>query len=164
MPIHPVKAGIEYIGKLNPNNFYMTLDPRGLHVGIIVELSAYRFQALDLGMNLDYWNWVDEFWAFSNFYQILSKLDEIAPRPFGAIIPTRYDKLLYSGKIHFLTALRHSARLKAAWTDALLDYERKKESKWRYWSWYGSWLIKVQDALKSHLEMMTEHQAHESNN
>ena len=142
----------------------MTLETKSLHVGIVVEISDYRFHALDMGMNLDYWNWVDQLWAFSNFYQILFILDEIAPRPFGAIIPTRYDKLLYSGKIHPRTALRHSAHFKAAWTDALLEKKKKKESKWRYWSRYGSWLIKVQDALKEHLEMMAEHQVHESNN
>ncbi len=164
IPIHPVKDAIKLVTDFHPQRFYMTLETKSLHVGIVVEISDYRFHALDMGMNLDYWNWVDQLWAFSNFYQILFILDEIAPRPFGAIIPTRYDKLLYLGKIHPRTALRHSAHFKAAWTDALLDYERKKESKWRYWSRYGSWLIKVQDALKEHLEMMAEHQVHESNN
>ena len=159
MPIHPVKEGIKFVTELHPKNFYMTLETKDLHVGIIVELSDYRFQALDLGMTLDYWNWIDQLWAFSNFYQILSVLDEIAPRPFGAIIPTQFDKQLYEGKIPPLTALRHSAHLKAAWTDALFDYERKKESEWHYRSRYGGWLIKVQDALKDHLEMMSEYQA-----
>ncbi len=158
MPIHPVKDGIKSIADFHPESFYMTLETKSLHVGVIVKLSDYRFQALDLGMSLDYWNWVDQFWAFSNFHQILSILDESAPQPFGALIPTRYDKQLYEGRIHPLVALRHSAHLKTAWTDALLDYERKKERKWLYWSRYGSWLIKVQDALKEHLEMMAEHQ------
>jgi hypothetical protein len=159
MPIHPVKDGIKYFADFHPKSFYMTLETTSLHVGIIMELRDYRYQALDLGMNLDYWNWIDQLWAFSNFYKILSILDEIAPRPFGAIIPTRYDKQLYAGKIHPLTALRHSSHLKAAWTDALLDYQREEESEWHYWRRYGGWLIKVQDALKEHLEMMAKHEA-----
>lgn len=158
MPLHPVEDALQCIADFQPKNFYMTLETGNLHVGIIVKLSDYRFQALDLGLDLDYWNWVDDLWAFSNFYKIVSVLDDVAPRSFGAIIPTRYDKQLYEGKIHPLTALRHSAHLKAAWTDALLDYERKEESEWHYWSRYGSWLIKVQDALKEHLEMMAQHQ------
>lgn len=164
MPIHPVKDAIKIVTEFHPKRFYMTLETKSLHVGIVVELSDYRFQTLDLGMNLDYWNWVDQLWAFSNFYQILSILDEIAPRPFGAIIPNRYDKQLYEGKIHPLTALQHSAHVKAAWTDALLDYHRQKNSAWQYRSRYGSWLIKVQDALKEHLEMMAEHQAQKETN
>lgn len=158
MPIHPVKDGIKLIADLHLESFYMTLETKSLHVGIIVKLSDYRFQALDLGMSLDYWNWVDQFWAFSNFYQILLALDNIAPQPFGAVIPTRYDKQLYAGKIHPLTALQHATPLKAAWTDALLDYERKKETKWNYGLRYGLWLIKVQDALKTHLETAAAHQ------
>lgn len=152
MPIHPVKDGIQFVTDFHPKRFYMTIETKSLHVGIIVELRDYRYQALDLGMNLDYWNWVDQLWAFSNFYQVLSILEEIAPRPFGAIIPTRYDKQLYEGKIHPLTALQHSAHHKAAWTDALLDYHRQENSTWHYRSRYGSWLIKVQDALREHLK------------
>jgi hypothetical protein len=156
MPIHPVNDGIKFFTDLHPKSYYMTLETKSLHVGIVVEISDYRFQALDLGMNLDYWNWVDQLWALNSFYQILSILDEAAPRPFGAVIPTRYDKQLYEGNIHPLTALRHSAHFKAAWTGALLDYERKKESTWRYRLRYGNWLIKMQDALKNHFEMVAE--------
>jgi hypothetical protein len=159
MPVHPVTAGIKFFTELHPKNFYMTLETKGLHVGIIVQISDYHFLALDLGLSLDYWNWVDQLWAFSNFYQILYLLDEMAPRPFGAIIPTRIDRQLYEGKIHPLTALQHSTCRKAAWTDALLDYRRQERSAWHYRSHYGGWLIKVQDALNDHLEMMAEHQA-----
>ena len=159
LPLHPVETAIQRINDLHPKNFFMTLETVSLHVGIVVELRDYRFQTLDLGMNLDYWNWADQLWAFSSFFQILTALDKIASRPFGAIIPTRYDQHLYEGKIHPLTVLRRSAHLKAAWTDALLDYQRIKASKWHYRIRYGSWLIKVQDALKNHFEWMAKGQA-----
>lgn len=158
MPIHPISEGIKLLADLQPKNCYVTLETRTLHVGIIAELSDYKYQALELGMNLDYWNWVDQLWAFGNFYQILSILDDKYPLPLGVIIPPKYDNLLYKGKIHPRTALQHSSPRKASWPQALLDYERKKESGWYYRTHYGSWVINVQDAFKDHFRMLRENQ------
>lgn len=54
MRIHPVQDSIDFFEGFHSNNFHLTLDTKNLHVGIVIKISDWRYQTLDLGMSLDF--------------------------------------------------------------------------------------------------------------
>ena len=77
-------------------------QPLQLNVGLIVQTGKYRYQVMDTGVTLDFWNWIDSHWAIPAFYHFLKDLSDPWHDIDGVCLPTRYDKQLFNGEIHFL--------------------------------------------------------------
>jgi transcriptional regulator with XRE-family HTH domain len=156
LPFYPLEKITQIIKELEPKQIYLTLETKELHIGLIFQLDDYRFRTFDLGMCLDFWNWVDHFSAINYFYDFLSWLCDRISLPFGCMIPNSYDKQLYRGSIHPITAIKQSKQLSASWPEELLDYQHKNKSASYCRSHYGRWILGVQEEFEKRLDKFTD--------
>lgn len=149
--LNPIEKGIEYCFKLNPQEFFLTLDKKRLHVGLIVQTSKYRYQVLESGVTLDFWNWVESYWAIPAFYNFLKKLSDPWHDIDGVFLPTKYDKQLYDGEIHFLTARRNSDRGGGDLVYDILDIDHTRTDIFPYSKIYGgNWMDRVHAVFREY--------------
>jgi hypothetical protein len=128
--LNPVEAGLEFCASLNPHEYFFTLDKKELHAGIVIQTGKYRFQVLETGITLDFWNWVESYWAITRFYHFLKELSDSWHHDIESIIiPTRFDKQLFDGDIHFLSAIRNSDGPFPGFLHDLLDINHDRLSR-----------------------------------
>lgn len=144
----PVSEGLDFIAKLKPQKVYFLLGRSAIAInnlvtGIVVQTDKYRYQVIDYGMHLDFWNWYDELGYVPLFYDFLSVLWDRYYGPYGIVIPIRYSKQLYEGKIHFHEAIRHANGKYLFWPNAVLDINYERQSKTYYERYYGKWISRV---------------------
>ncbi len=145
---NPASEGLDFIAKLKPKKVYFVLGRsfiaiNNLVAGVVVQTDKYRYQVIDYGMHLDFWNWSDQLGYVLLFYDFLSILWDRYHGPHGIVIPIRYSEQLYEGKIHFHEALKHANGRYLFWPNAILDVEYKHQSKAHYERYYGKWISRV---------------------
>lgn len=150
--LNPIDEDLAYCAELNPQEYFLTLDKKQLHVGLVVQTSKYRYQVLETGVTLDFWNWVDQRWAIPAFYHFLKELSDPWHDIVGISLPSHYDKLLYRGEIHFLTALRNETRHARDLLYDLLDLDHTRLDVYPYSKTYGgNWMDRAHEEFKKHL-------------
>ncbi len=152
-----IEDGLKQCVSLNPQEYYFTLDKKQLHAGIVVQVSEYRFQVLETGISLDFWNWIDSHWAIARFYHFLDELTNSWHDIRSVFLPTNIDRQLYDGEIHFLSALRNNNGLAVGFLYDLLDLGQHRLNPQSPSKVYGiSSLRKIQDYFKWYLNREQE--------
>ncbi|MBK9207787.1 MAG: hypothetical protein IPL71_05595 [Anaerolineales bacterium] len=146
---NPINRDLQYCDSLNPIEYFLTLEPKSLHTGLIVQTNKYCFQTIETGVNLNLWDWLEDHWAIPAFYKFLKALSDPWHDIDGIIINASDDKRLYDGSIHFSAV----SRMKK--TDLIYDILDINETRGvvaRYSKTYGgNWMHKVHDTFKKYL-------------
>ena len=122
-------------------------------MGLVAQLSKYRYQVLETEVTLDFWNWIDQYWAIPAFYHFLKELSDPWHDIVGISLPTRYDTQLYRGEIHFLTALRSQTREARDLVYDLLDLDHTRLNIYPYAKTYGgNWMDRVHEEFRKYLD------------
>ena len=151
--LNPIEEDLAYCASLNPQEYFLTLDKKQLHVGLVAQLSKYRYQVLETEVTLDFWNWIDQYWAIPAFYHFLKELSDPWHDIVGISLPTRYDTQLYRGEIHFLTALRSQTREARDLVYDLLDLDHTRLNIYPYAKTYGgNWMDRVHEEFRKYLD------------
>jgi transcriptional regulator with XRE-family HTH domain len=152
--LNPIEDDLAYCASLNPQEYFLTLDKKQLHVGLVAQIGKYRYQVLDAGVTLDFWNWIDERWAIPAFYNFLERLSNSWHDIRGIIIPPNIEKQLYKEEIHFLTARRNADRYGGDLLYDILDIKETREKPFLTYSkaYGGDWMNRVHDYFKEYLE------------
>lgn len=151
--LRSIQDDLEYCASLKPQEYFLTLDKKQLHIGLVVQTSEYRYQVMDTGVTLDFWNWIDSHWAIPAFYHFLKDLSDPWHDIVGISLPTRCDKQLYNGEIHFLTALRNDTREAGDLVYDLLDlYDTRLDFPYSK-KYGGNWMDRVHEEFKKHVHI-----------
>jgi|GEM_PF-1900845 len=152
--LRPIEEDLEYLASLNAQEYFLTLEKKELHVGLVAQIGKYRYQVLDTGVTLDFWEWADEFWAIPAVYHFLKGLSDSCHDIEGVIFPLDYEKKLFEGDIHFLAARRNADRYGRNLLHDILDInETRLTSSLTYSKAYGSnWMHKTHEELKKYLD------------
>lgn len=149
--LNPIKDDLDRCAKLNPTEYFLTLNSKDLHVGLVAQIGDHRYQAFDTGVTLDFWNWVESHWAISRFYKFLKALSDPWHDIDGLLITPAEDKKLYSGETHFQD-LSSGRR-----TDLVYDILDINETRLHLTSYKrrygGDWMHRVHDEFKYYLEL-----------
>ena len=146
--LRPIEEDLNYCKSLNPKEYFLTLEPKSLHVGLVAQTGNYRYQVLETGISLDFWNWIDELWSIPAFYKFLKALSDPWQDIDGWILNPSDDKKLYNGDIHFLaTARKHNKGL----LYDILDVDETSGGVLPYSRHYGNWMHKVHEEFKKYL-------------
>jgi hypothetical protein len=146
--LRPIEEDLNYCKSLNPKEYFLTLEPKSLHVGLVAQTGNYRYQVLETGISLDFWNWIDELWSIPAFYKFLKALSDPWHDIDGWILNPSDDKKLYNGDIHFLaTARKHNKSL----LYDILDVDETSGGVSSYSRRYGNWMYKVHEEFKRYL-------------
>jgi hypothetical protein len=153
---YPVKKGLEYIVKLNPKKVFFTLGlpnhglenllPENLSTGIVVQTGKYRYQVIDYGMSLNFWEWIENFGLISPYFEFLSILLDRYYGHNGIALSRSQHKQLFEGKIHFISALKQADGKYSNWPEAVLDTNYQKHPKTFYEKRYGKWVTKLHNS------------------
>ena len=150
----PVDADLEYCSGLNPQEYFLTLDKKSLHVGLIAQTSEYRYQVIDTGVMLNFWAWTESYWAIPAFYDFLDRLSGPWHDIDGVVLPPQYDQKLFKGDIHFLTAYAYADRFGGDLLYDLLDLDNTRNEVLSYAKKYGgNWMPKVHDGFRKYLKL-----------
>jgi hypothetical protein len=150
--LNPIEADLEYCASLHPEEYFLILDKKALHIGLVAQTSKYSYKVFDTGVKLDFWNWVDEHWAIPAFYNFLQKLSDSWHDIDGVVIPANIYKKLWEGEIHFLTALSHKDHRGGDLLYDILDIDETRTGLTSYYQRYGgNWMHRVHEELKKHL-------------
>lgn len=157
----PIQMGLDLIARLKPRIVYFVLGYsavaiQNLTTSIVVQTDKYRYQVIDYGMHLDFWNWEDQLGYIPLFYEFLSALWDRYYGPYGIFISTGYCKQLLEGKIHFQEAARHSNGKYFFWPNAVLDVDYKDQEKSFYERYYGKWITRVHNGFKEITTLISE--------
>lgn len=151
--LNPIQKDLEFCASLNPREYYITLEKKSLHVGLVVQTGEYFYKVIETGITLDFWKWVESYWAIPAFYHFLRALSDPWHDINGVIIPSAYDKKLFKGEIHFLSAARNAGRFGRNLLYDLLDLNETRSSISDYSRIYGgSWMPRVHDYWKTYLQ------------
>jgi len=153
--LHPVEAALQVCAKLKPQEYFFTLETKGLHVGIVAQTGKYRYQALETGINLNFWAWAEQpHWAVLAFYKFLKAWSESWHDIYGMIINPSDDKKLYKGEIHFLS-IEFQRNVNLVYD--ILDIDESRLMVSSYSRVYGgNWMHKVHDTFKAYLKRDAE--------
>ena len=147
--LNPIEDDLAYCASLKPQEYFLTLDKKQLHVGLVVQISKYRYQVLEMGVTLDFWNWIDAHWAIPAFYNFLKNLSDPWHDITGVFLSTKYGKQLFDGEIHFLTALRNAEDYGGDLLYDLLDIDHHRLDLFPYSKTYGgNWMDRVHDVFR----------------
>lgn len=152
MSIHPDANLLERILSKNPQKLFLTLERRDYRVGIVSQLDKYLFKIVDFGMNLDFWNWVESFWAIREFYYFLYRLTKKPINVEGRILPCQDEKKLFNGEIHFFTALRNTKIRGFDLPYDLIDLDNHRASNRPHSKTYGKWIDRTHEYFRKYLE------------
>lgn len=156
--LNPIEEGLQQCADLNPLEYFFTLELKGLHVGLIAQTGKYRYQVLETGITLDFWNWIDAHWAIPAFYRFLKALSDPWHDIRGVIINLSDDKKLYNGNVHFLAT---SWKLNLNIVYDILDIDESRLRRSSYSKMYGgNWMSKVHDVFREYLKMDMERNKH----
>jgi hypothetical protein len=150
--IHPndMNKGVDYFEKMNPQEYFLTLESKSLHVGFAIKTEGFCYQVFETQISLDFWGWLDDHWVIPIFYNFLKDLRNHQNSIGGVILDKKYDKDLYGGNVHFLGLDGSQADL---FLLHLLDIEEKIYDANFYSRIYnGNWINKVHSSFKAHLE------------
>lgn len=136
----------------DPRYIFLTIDPRSLFVGICVQVSDYRWYVYDLNMALNFWEWVENFWAIPQFYAFLHIISEIFTyKVFGYKITQAQHEQLYNGLVHPAHILSTACPTQYSWAvESLLDLEHHKTDASGYTKQYGRWITRVHKEFKKY--------------
>ena len=153
MGFNPVSEGLDFIAKLKPQKVYFILGRGSIAInnlvtGIVVQTDKYRYQVIDYGMHLDFWNWSDQLGYIPLFYDFLSVLWDRYYGPYGIVIPTQYSEQLFQGKIHFHEAIKHLNGQYRFWPNAVLDVNYEHQTRSYYERHYGKWMSRIHSSYK----------------
>ena len=153
-----IQEDLEYCASLQPQEYFLILDKKSLHVGLIAQTGKYRYQVIETGVTLDFWTWVDTHWAISAFYHFLKALSDPWHDIDGIILPSQYDKKLFQGEIHYLAALRNADRFGGDLLYDLLDLDETRLSRQEFYArkYGGDWMHKVHQYFKEYLQLEKE--------
>ncbi len=150
--LRSVKHDLDYLTNLKPREYFLTLEKKSLHIGLIVQTADYRYQVIETGVDLKFWNWVDEHWAISAFYHFLKDLSDPWHDIDGVILPAQFEKKLFKGEIHFLVARRNAERYGRNLLYDLLDFDETRGGVASYSRRYGwNWMHRVHEEFKYYL-------------
>lgn len=151
--LRSIEKDLQYCASLEPQEYFLTLDKKSLHVGLIAQISEYRYQVMETWTDLKFWSWVDDQWAIPAFYHFLKNLSDPWHDIIGISLPTRYDKQLYNGEIHFLTALRNETGEAGDLVYDLLDlYSTRLDLPYSK-KYGGNWMDRVHEEFKKHIHI-----------
>jgi hypothetical protein len=152
--LRDIKEDLKRCAEIHPVEYFFTLELKSLHVGLVAQTGDYRYQVFDTGVTLDFWDWVDEHWAISQFYKFLKALSDPWHDIRGLILSPSDDKKLYDGDIHFLGT---SGKLNLNIVYDILDLDETRLIRPSYSRMYGgNWMSKVHDYFREHLKMDAE--------
>jgi transcriptional regulator with XRE-family HTH domain len=156
--LNPVEDDLRNCASLNPQKYYLTIDKKQLHMGLVLQTAKYQFQVMETGVHLDFWNWVDELWAISAFYNLLIGISSQSKRTIMTVfLPTRFDKRLYEGNIHFLFSLNNSEMITPGFLYDLLDIDQHTNSPSPHSKFYGiNSFDRIQEYFKEYIERKKE--------
>ena len=151
---NPINRDLQYCDSLKPIEYFLTLEPKSLHTGLIVQTNKYRFQTIETGVNLNLWDWFEDHWAIPAFYKFLKALSDPWHDIDGIIINAGDDKRLYDGSIHFSSVSRMK---KTDLVYDILDINETRGGVARYSRTYGgNWMHKVHNIFKEYLKLDLE--------
>jgi transcriptional regulator with XRE-family HTH domain len=153
--LNSIKDGLKHCAALNPQEYFLTLELKSLHVGLIAQTAEYRYQVLDTGINLDFWNWAERpHWAVLAFYKFLKALSDPWHDICGEIISPEDDKKLYEGNVHYLATSRKRNR---SLVYDILDIEESRLISPSYSKRYGgNWMSRVHATFRDYLKAEAE--------
>lgn len=149
----PIEKDLEFCTSLKPKEYFLTLNKNSLHVGLVAQTDEFRYQVIETGVTLDFWNWVESHWAIPAFYHFLDELSGPWHDIDGVILPKNIDEKLFKGEIHFLTALANAERYGRDLLYDLLDVNESRTRRTSYSVKYGgNWMPKVHDTFQEYLQ------------
>lgn len=163
--LNPVEEDLKYCASLNPLEYFLTVDAKyPYHVGLVAQIGDYRYQAVATGITLDFGDWVEGHWAAPRFYEFLERLSGPWHDIDGVVLPTKYEKSLYAGEIHFLTARWNANRYGGDLLYDILDVEetRKKPFLTYAKAYGGNWMHKAHVGYKKILAGIELHKEFEN--
>lgn len=148
-----IEKSLKYCADLKPQEYFLTLNKKSLHVGLIAQTRKYRYQVIETGVTLDFWNWVDSHWVISAFYNFLDKLSGPWHDIDGVVLPPQSDDRLFKGEIHFITALANAERYGGDLLYDLLDIDETRGGISSYSTKYGgNWMPRVHAVFREYLK------------
>lgn len=148
---NPVERDLAFCARLNPQEYFLTLNEKDLHIGLVAQIGAYRYQVIDTGVTLDFWNWVESFWAIPAFYDFLERLSGPWHDIYGVILPPQIETKFYAGEIHFLAARQYAKRFGRNLLYDLLDLEETRRVSSYKRVYGGNWMPKVHKVFRKYL-------------
>lgn len=162
---NPVDEDLKFCAGLNPREYFLTVDVKGSHhVGLVAQTGEYCYQAISTGITLDFGDWVEGHWAAPRFYEFLERLSGPWHDIEGVVLPSKYEKMLYDGEIHFLTARWEANRYGRDLLYDILDInETRKRPFLTYAKAYGGdWMNKAHVGYKKILADIALHKEFEN--
>lgn len=163
--LNPVEEDLKYCASLNPQEYFLTVDAKyPYHVGLIAQMGDYRYQAIATGITLDFGDWVEGHWAAPRFYEFLHRLSDPWHDIEGVVLPSKYEKMLYDGEIHFLTARWNANRYGGDLLYDILDVEETRLKPFLTYAkaYGGNWIHKAHVGYKKILAEIALHKEFEN--
>lgn len=161
---NPVDDDLKYCTSLHPQEYFLTVDAKGPHhVSLVAQTDKYRYQVIATGITLDFADWVEDHWIAPRFYEFLERLSVSWDGIEGVVLPTKYEKLLYDGCIHFLTARRNAYRYGRDLLYDILDVEETRGKPFLTYSkaYGGDWMHEAHLGYKKILTNIALHKEFE---
>ncbi|MBC8507194.1 MAG: TIR domain-containing protein [Chloroflexi bacterium] len=150
---NPIERDLEFFANLNSQEYFLTLNEKDLHVGLVAQTGKYRYQFITTGVTLDFWNWVENYWAIPAFYHFLIRLSGPWHDIEGIVLPAQVETKLQKGEMHFLSAQRQARRFGKGLLYDLLDLDETRGKFSSYKRLYGgNWMPKVHQEFRYWLE------------
>lgn len=149
--LRSVEEDLQYCASLNPRNYFLTLNTDNWHAGLVIQRGNYKYEAVETGITLDFWNWVDSHWKIPAFFNFLKRLSGEWYHIAGVSLQQMYDDQLFNGEIHFLAARRFGSRNADSLVYDLLDIDNTRQTIYGYSKTYhDDWMNKVHDVFRKY--------------
>jgi hypothetical protein len=150
---NPIERDLEFCASLKPQEYFLTLNEKKLHVGLVAQTGKYRYRFIKTGVTLNFWNWVESFWIIPAFYHFLLRLSVPWHDIDGIVLPAQVETKLKRGEIHFLAAQRQARDFGGDLLYDLLDLDETRGKLLSYKKSYGgNWMSKVHQEFRYWLE------------
>src|SRR5262249_4814432 len=106
--------------------------------------------AFDLGISLDFWNWLDGFRYIGRFHALLDTVFAEYAEVHSRVVPYESFNAVLEGYVHPQSAVRAAKGKGRYWAIDLDDFEHERRTAAEYEAEHGAWFLRTQKAMQDH--------------